>query len=112
MPAAASRKAKLGVDGLGVSIQGALRPRVGGGQRLAIGAVSAPSAVLTSAQIVRLVSTVDCHINFGEFATVAALATDMFLTAKMPEYFSVDGYSYIAVIQDVGGGFLFINIME
>lgn len=110
MPAA--RKARLTVDQFGVAIQGALRPRDGGGQNVLVQVGSNASTVITGAQIVRLCATVDCHIMFGEVAAVAAVATDMLLPAKVPEYFNIDGLKYVAVIRDVGDGSLNIQIME
>ena len=57
--------------------------------------------------VVRVVSTTDCHILFG--ANPTALATSMFLPAKLPEYFVCASTDKIAVIQDTAGGNLSIT---
>jgi len=111
MPAA--RKARLTVDAFGVAIQGSLRPRDGGGQNVDVHAHSHTSTIITGAQIVRLVSTVGCHLMFGEVDTTAAIVTDMLLPANVPEYFNIDGLKYIATFRDGGvDGSLNIQIME
>lgn len=64
----------------------------GNGQALAISTASATnSATLPKiAGVVRLVSTVDCSIEFG-FNVSASAATGGFLPAFQPEYFSLSG---------------------
>jgi hypothetical protein len=105
-------KSRLAMDANGQSIQGAMRPRVGGSQNVSYTAVAGVSTILTDSEIVRLISTTDCHIRFGESNAVAATSTDMFMKASEPEYFSLRGSKYISAIRDSADGTLNIQIME
>lgn len=58
---------------------------------------------------VRLVSTVDCYVLFGQSPTVSS-TTGLFLPASSPEYFPVEPLDQIAVIQSAAGGTL--NVVE
>jgi hypothetical protein len=82
----------------------AVKPGVA--QALAYAASSVQSAVL-GCVVVRVVSTTDCHIAFG--ANPTAMATSMFLPAKVPEYFICSPTDKAAVIQDTAGGNLSIT---
>ena len=75
-------------------------------QNVAVGAASAQSAAV-GGLVVRVVSSTDCHIAFG--ANPTALATSMFLPAKLPEYFVCAPTDKLAVIQDTAGGNLSIT---
>ncbi len=75
-------------------------------QNVAVGAASAQSAAV-GGLVVRVVSSTDCHIVFG--ANPTALATSMFLPAKLPEYFVCAPTDKLAVIQDTAGGNLSIT---
>jgi hypothetical protein len=104
-------KLKMAMDANGQPLQGALCPRKGDSQNVVVAGASAVSTEITDAEVVRLYSTTDCHIRFGDFATVAAVATDMFLPKNLPEYFNLRGNRWIAVIQDSAGGTLNIQVM-
>jgi hypothetical protein len=111
-------KAKMATDANGTQIQGALRPKPGASQNVTVVAANTVSTKLVDAggvpyEIVRLLSTVDAYVRFGDFATVAAAVADMYLKASMAEYFSLRGMSYIAVIR-IGGadGILNIQVMD
>jgi hypothetical protein len=62
---------------------------------------------------VRVVATVPCWIAFGTGAVaVVRAANSVYLPAGLPEYFWVVPGEQIAVIQDSGGGFLYISEMQ
>ena len=79
----------------------------GATQTLAIGSTSAATATAIGADVVRLVSTVDCYVQNGSNPT--ATANSMFLPAKMPEYFVLAQSDKIAVLQSGTAGTLFIT---
>lgn len=108
-----AKKAKLVVDANGVAVQSSLNP-FPTVTVLAIGAVATVNATAFSGiEIVRLVSTANCHIAFGRYATIAATANDTYLPADKPEYFNLGGDSYISVIRSgVVAGSLYITPME
>jgi len=108
----AREKVRMAMDANGQPIQGALCPRRNGSQNVSVGAASVVSTELVSAEVVRLAATTDCRIRFGDFAAVAAVATDMLLHGGFPEYFNLRNYKYIAVLQDTAGGILNIQIMD
>jgi hypothetical protein len=61
-------------------------------------------------QHVRVVATVPCWIAFGTAAVaVVRAANSVYIPAGLPEYFWVIPGEQIAVIQDSGGGFLYIS---
>lgn len=111
-------KAKLATDANGMQIQGALRPMPGSSQNVTVVAANSVSTKLVDAngvpyEIVRLLSTVDAYVRFGDFATVAAAIADMYLKANMAEYFSLRGMSYIAVIRiGASDGIMNIQVMD
>jgi len=105
-------KSRLTVDANGQSIQGALRPRVGGSLNVSYTAAAGTSTILSNAEIVRLISTTDCHVRFGEVDNVAAVVTDMLMKAGQYEYFSLRGSKYISAIRDTADGSLNIQIVE
>jgi len=66
-------------------------------QTVTIGASSAASSAFNAkTRLVRVVSDVDCHIEYGTSPTATTSKT--FLPAYVPEYFGVDGGNKIAVI--------------
>lgn len=84
----------------------------GGGQVVAVGAASAASTAMNAhSGTVRLVSTVDCFVEFGGPGTtpVAAANTGMYLPAFVPEYFYTGPNTRVAVIQSTGAGSLYIS---
>ena len=107
-----AKKIKLVVDANGVGIQGAFHPA--SAQLVAIGAGSLRSTVISGVEVVRLVASGNCHVKFSDQSTVTAVAaTDMYLAAYIPEYFSLKGDTYIAVIRDGAAvGWLCITPME
>ena len=76
-------------------------------QTLAVGASSAATGSAIGAQLVRLVSTVDCYIANG--AAPVATNASMFLPASKPEIFVLALTDKIAVLQVSGAGTLFIT---
>lgn len=79
----------------------------GATQTLAVGAASVATAAPIGADVVRLVSTVDCYVANGSNPT--ATAVSMFLPAKLPEYFVLAQSDKLAVLQAASGGTLFIT---
>jgi hypothetical protein len=74
--------------------------------KVAIGSASIASPVI-GAGLVRIVSTVDCHVVFGTNPT--ADTTCLFLPASMPEYFACATTDQVGVIQDSAAGNLYIT---
>jgi hypothetical protein len=104
------KKIKLISDANGVGVQEVFHPEAS--QNINIGVASALSTDLTGVEIVRLVATGNCHVKFGN-STITAGATDMYVPTDTPEYFSLGGDTYIAVIQDAAAlGLLFITPMD
>lgn len=64
-----------------------------------------------SSDCVRVWSSVDCFIRFGD-ATAVATTSDHPITAKVPEVFQLDGATRIAGIVSSGTGTLFISPMQ
>jgi hypothetical protein len=90
-------------------VEGAPCVRPGAASRVAIGAASVPSGALTGT-LVRLVATAACHIAIGAAPTAVADGTSHFLPANVPEFFRITSGHKVAVIQDVGAGFLYITV--
>lgn len=108
----AAKKVVMVTDGNGVAVQGALHPTLVKGVS-AIGAVAVTAGPIVG-EIVRLLATVDCHVRVSTDGQVA-VSSDLFLPAKVPEYFNMKAGSrgaYISVIQDVGAGDLYFQVME
>ena len=83
--------------------------RLGAAQDVAIGAASAASAAFGAQTYqVRVAATSACRIRIGD-GTPAALATDSYLPADRPEYFTCTPGQKIAVIQDAAGGKLSVT---
>ncbi len=64
-----------------------------------------------TAQVVRLISTTDCHVKFQDKADALAAATDMLIRQFVPEYFYLHGKNYISAIRDASNGSLYVTIM-
>lgn len=80
-------------------------------QTVAIGAASTQStAVGASTKFVRLVGTVDCHVQLGADPT-ASQTTSLYLPAGVVEYLPITGGWKVATIQRSGGstGSLFVT---
>jgi hypothetical protein len=77
-------------------------------QKVSIGAASVQSTNI-SGQLVRLVSTSDCHLAFGAEPVASADGTCIFLPASVPEYFVLNSGDRVAVIQDIAAGVLYIT---
>ncbi len=107
-----AKKVRLLSDGNGVAIQGALHPTLVRGAS-ALGAVAVTVGPIVG-EIVRLCSTGDCHIRFSSMAPHDATATDLFLPARVPEYFATKGLTFwLSVIQDGAAvGNLYYVVME
>jgi hypothetical protein len=109
----ALRRITMEVDGNGQAIQGALCPSPGKSQNFSYTDTANHSTdALTGAEIVRIVSTTDCHIRFGYFDFPVAVVTDMLIRTGQPEYFALRGYNCISAIRDTVSGVLNIQVME
>ena len=87
--------------------------RIGATDTVTVGAASAQSAVLGDRiDVVRVVSTTNCFISQGSNPT--ATTSSMYLPADVPEYFRVNrnDSDRFAVIQETGGGTLYITTMD
>jgi hypothetical protein len=83
--------------------------RLGAAQDVAIGAASAASAAFGAQTYqVRVAATSACRIRIGD-GTPNALATDSYLPADRPEYFTCTPGQKIAVIQEAAGGKLSVT---
>lgn len=76
--------------------------------------VSGTSAAVTNAfgsgtTVIRIVSTTDCHIRFGDSPT--ATTSHMLLPANVVEYFAVSPGVKVAAIQRSTSGTLFVTEM-
>ena len=87
-------------------------------QALQAGTVSTISVASSSAQssahaattnVVRLVSTTDCHVSFGSNPT--ATTSSMYLPANQVEYFLVAASEKVAAIRANADGTLFVTEM-
>jgi hypothetical protein len=106
----ALKKARLSSDAGGTAIQGALHPTTTTVIAFTDSSGANSSAIL--AEVVRLIAAQDCYVKFGTGADVAATTSDMLLKAGQPEYFTMDGNSYIAAIRATSNsGNLYATIM-
>lgn len=80
--------------------------RPGAALKVTIGASHSESAAV-GATAIQLCATADCHIVIG--SAPAATANDTFLPAKVPVLYSCLTTDKVSVIQDTGGGSLFIT---
>lgn len=82
-----------------------------------VDATSNASSAITLTNIVRIVSTVDCHIAFGGAGGGdSATTNDMFVPASVPEYFEIgdtDGstLTVVYVTRNASDGTLYITEM-
>ena len=84
--------------------------RLGAAQDVAIGAASAASAAFGAQTYqVRVAATSACRIRIGD-GTPTALATDSYLPADRPEYFTCTPGQKVAAILGTGTGTL--NVTE
>lgn len=83
--------------------------RLGAAQDVAIGATSIASAAFSAQTYqVRVVATSACRVRIGD-GTPTVLATDSYLSADRPEYFTCTPGQKIAVIQETAGGKLSVT---
>lgn len=76
---------------------------------VALSTGSAISTILISpADCVRVVSSLDCFIKFGN-ASVVAATTSHAMTGKVPEIFQLDGDQYVAGIVSTGTASLCVS---
>ena len=108
--AGATKKAVMATDGNGVAIQGALRPK--GTTVIAYTDTAAKNVTAFACQIVRLYSSTDCFIKFGDKGTLVATTSDMPLKATTPEYFNMRGNSFISAVRSTASGNLYVTEME
>ena len=81
--------------------------RPGTTQKLAVGSTSTATPAPVGGSVVRLLSTVDCHILFGP--SPVADTTCLFLPASTPEYFACHPADLMAVISDGSSGSVYIT---
>lgn len=81
----------------GHPIQGAVSPKVGAAQQIAVSGTTARSAALGS-KLVRVTCDVDCFIEFGD-ATVEATTTDTLIRGGTVEYFTVGSTASVAHVR-------------
>jgi hypothetical protein len=112
MAAITAKKVRLTRDQGGDAIQKALFPS----QTVVIdydNSAGINSGSPISAQVIRVWATSDCFIKIGDADVVAVPDVDIPLTAKVPEYFTLQGHNYISVV--IGSGStsskLFVSIM-
>lgn len=80
--------------------------RPGTTQKLNVAAAAAASDVV-GADVVRLLSTVDCHVAFG--AAPVADGTCLFLVANVPEYFACLAADKVSAVREAVDGVLYIT---
>ena len=84
----------------------------GSGQKVAFTTNTTAAPISTKCNgAVRLMSSVDCFVEFGPAGSSppATTTTSHCLPANRPEYFGVSKGTVIAVVQAVGGGNLYIS---
>lgn len=97
----------LAKDARGTSVQVLA---VGTTQTVAVGSESLQSTTITGSNVVRIISTSDCHIVVS--ANPTATTTSMFIPGNVPEYIEIENTTdKIAVIQNSEAGTLFITEM-
>ena len=104
----AERKVCLSFDANGSPIQGALCPSTV--ISLAYTSVSNRTGAIDG-EVIRLISTSDCYVKFGDVDIVTATTSDMLMVAGKPEYFSLRGKKSIAAIRVSADGTLNITVM-
>lgn len=67
------------------------------------------TAFASATTVIRMVSTTDCHIRFGD--TPTATSSHMLLPANVVEYFRVTPGVKVAAIQRSVGGTLYVTEM-
>jgi hypothetical protein len=80
--------------------------RPGVTQKLNVAAAAAASDVV-GADVVRLMSTVDCHVAFG--AAPVADANSLYLVANVPEYFGCLAADKVSAVRETVDGVLYIT---
>jgi len=110
MAAITAKKIRFARDQGGDPIQGALFPKAT--VVIAFTDTAAKNSDAITAQVVRLISTTDCHIKIHDAADALAVVTDMLVKANLAEYFSMNQKKYISAIRDTASGNLFVTVME
>lgn len=82
----------------------------GASSKVAVGAASAQSGVLTGA-MVRLTPTTNCHVAFGANPTAVADGSCMYLPSGSQTIVGITSGQKVAAIQDSAAGNLFITVM-
>ena len=77
-------------------------------QKVDLSIISNKTTVLSRHEVYRIWSSVDCFVRLGD-STVTAATTDMPLTAKIDNYWTIDLNFYIAAIVSAGTGALYIT---
>ena len=102
------KKSKLASDAFGNAIQGALHPTTT--TVIAFTDTAAKNNTAIVAEVVRITSEQDCYLKFGDSGVVAT-TSNMPMKAGQPEYFTMDGDTYISAIRVSVSGNLFVTIM-
>jgi hypothetical protein len=81
-------------------------------QSVSISGTTARTAAACSTKRVRLLTTTDCFVVFGN-SSVTATTAGMPLQANAPEYFdmSASGHTHVAAITSSGTGTLYVSAM-
>jgi hypothetical protein len=105
-------KMRLLYDANGFPIQGVFCPNSSLEQTVVFNTPFVPATMRVAVRsgFVRVWSTANCNLAFGD-STVVATVANMLLVANTPEYFAVPG-GYIAVIGTAGAGNLYITPMN
>jgi hypothetical protein len=96
-------------DANNVPMQGALTPAVA--QSISISGTTAKNSTAFTKRIIRVYTTTNCFYKLGD-SSVTATNADHFLAAGQVEYFAVWNNTYIAAIQSVASGTMYISEMD
>lgn len=76
-------------------------------QKVTVSGTSTATTNAVSSNVIRLLSTTDCHVVTA--STPTATANDTLLIANIPEYFSITPGHKVAAIQSSAGGTLYVT---
>ena len=82
---------------------------IGTTQTFTVNATSAQSTAISNSNIVRILSTTNCHILMGTNPT--ATTSEIFISAFVPEYFEITVNDKIAAIRNTDDGIIYITEM-
>lgn len=76
-------------------------------QTVAVSSSSAATSNAVTSNVVRLLSTTDCHVTFAESPTATTSMTR--LVANVPEYFAITPGHKVAAIRSSADGTLYVT---